>query len=84
MSKNDHRKFFRTKVTIEIITEDMPVRDDTSLEEIANNVTAGDWSGSTSFASCELSRKQCVAALKKQGSDPEFFQLDDCGNDLKE
>ena len=76
------RKFFRTLVTIEILSEG-PI-DSPSLDNINSEITDGDWSGKITYGeSVEVSGLAMADLLRAQGSDPEFFQIDKLGNDLE-
>lgn len=76
------RKFFKTIVTVEVLSEDVPVEFD-NLQELHYMITSGDDSGV--IKSCihkKITGKQAAQALIKQGSDPGFFLIDKDGNDL--
>ena len=55
-----------------------------SLGDIGYEIDEGNWSGQieTMIDNQKLSGKNAVKCVKKQGSDPEFFQMDDDGNEL--
>jgi len=57
-----------------------------SLTDIDEAINNGDCSGRvTTIVDNEVKTgKEMAKLLKAQGSDPEFFQLDDEGNDLSE
>lgn len=79
------RKFFRTIVKIEILSEDEPVGDGVSLEEINYAITEGHCSGRISVDCQEQVTARLMARLLlAQGSDPEFMMLDSEGNEIKE
>ena len=80
------RKFYKTTITITVLSEDEPVSDDTDdfLIDLAWQIKEGDWSGKVEVTSTkELTAKQAAQALKRQGSDPEFFCLDDDGCEIE-
>lgn len=78
------RKFYRTLLTLEILSEYDPVTD-MSLADINYAITEGDYSGVMSVQSFEqLTSKQMADCTIAQGSDPEFFGLDATGNDVLE
>jgi hypothetical protein len=78
------RKFFRTVVTIEILSEDEPFDTD-DLGAIAGAIDSGPCSGSVKVVSVdEVDGGHMAKLLQEQASDPEFFQLDSEGNDLEE
>lgn len=75
------KNFFRTIVQIEIISDE-PIGDP-SLEEINYQIMEGDWSGQYSVISQEeMSSQQAAIAIAAQGSQPEFFGIDDSGNEI--
>lgn len=77
------RKFFKTVIQIEVLSEDTPVSDGISLSDIDFNITVGDWSGVINRVSVtQLSAKEVADALIEQRSDPEFFQVDQDGNEV--
>lgn len=76
------RKFYRQVVAIEILSEE-PIN--FSLAEIAEEIKNGDCSGVWNVTEDEeIDAPTCAKLLIKQGSDPEFFQIDENGNDLEE
>lgn len=82
--KMSQRKFYRTKVCVEILTEDTPWTSD-YLDVINYEITEGCASGLVAVGdSEELTAAEMVAALDIQGSDPGFFGLDDDGKDTRE
>lgn len=79
------RKFYKTIFRVEVLSEDFPVEDVDSLHDIAYQIDEGDCSGKVEHVrSVRLTGKRAAEALREQGSDPEFFQLDDNGNDLED
>ena len=75
------RVFYKTVIQVEVLSQE-PIGEP-SLEQLAYNITDGDWSGASKIKSIkELTGKQAAKALIKQGSDPEFFQLDEKGNEI--
>lgn len=76
------RKFYKTIFTVEVLSEDFPVKD-LSLKELAEETVHGDYSAQTEITKTEqLTGKEAADALVAQGSDPEFFMLDEEGNDV--
>lgn len=77
------RKFYKTIFIVTVLSEnELPPM---SLGELSYECMEGDFSGHLSVESkIELNGKQAADALKEQDSDPEFFQLDDEGNDLND
>jgi len=78
------RKFYKTTFQIEILSEDK-IPEWMNLEKIAYEITTGEWSGTCERTKTkELSSKECAEELMNQGSDPEFFGIDENGNELGE
>lgn len=74
------RKFYRTKIVVEVLSEELYRNEDINV--IAYDITHGDCSGIVNCVeSKEIDGKTAATLLIEQGSDPEFFQLDDEGND---
>ena len=79
------RKFYRTLITLEILSEYEPVPEDLSLQSLGQEIDYGDWSGIVKQHNYEeLTPQQMATYTIEQGSDPEFFALDAKGNDLLE
>lgn len=75
------RKFYRTKISVEILSED-PVSFD-NLAAVHQSITDGDCSGVWDVINVdELDGKQAASALSAQGSDPTFFRINEKGEDL--
>ena len=78
------RKFYKTTITFEVLSEE-PIPSWMELQNIVYETEEGDYSGATvGNVQVELDGKQAVKELAAQGSDPEFFRLDEEGNDLEE
>jgi hypothetical protein len=76
------RKFYRTVVQVEVLSEE-PYNFE-SLQQTAYDIEEGDCSGTCDVIKTQvLNGKQVVAALDKQGSDSEFFRLNEDGNDVE-
>jgi hypothetical protein len=68
------RKYFKTIITIEVLSEDAPVDvHQLTMQEIEYRYTYGDWSASVDDEVQELTREQVEEELLSQGSSPEFF-----------
>jgi len=78
-----NRKFYKTVIQVEILSEE-PYSSPTTLDQIHYDITFGDCSGYLSLlTSQELSRKDFIEEVFKQGSDPGFFNLQEDGTDLE-
>lgn len=77
-----NRKFYRAVFHYEVLSEE-PI-EDMSLEDIDYECRDGHCSGAFfgEVDRTELTGPEMAKALQTQGSDPEFFQLDEEGNDL--
>jgi hypothetical protein len=76
------RKFYKTVITLEVLSEDEPV-DNWDLENIVYGMDKGNLSGVVNTQDpIELSPAAAALALIEQGSDPEFFGLDRDGNEV--
>ena len=81
MAKKKKRQFHKTTITVEVLSEGSILQVE-SLQELAYMITEGDCSGQFSVGTSEaLTGKQMAEALMEQHSDPEFFGLDESGND---
>jgi hypothetical protein len=77
-------KLFKTRIVIEVLSDDGPYDGSQGLEGLAHDITDGPYSGMWDTESSEeLTPKQMADALKKQGSAPDFFGLDDDGNEVE-
>jgi len=75
------RKFYRTTITVTVLSEE-PFDYD-NLEGVHYAITEGECSGHYETTKSEtLTAKQVAEALQAEGSDPEFFQLTDEGEDI--
>jgi hypothetical protein len=78
------KKFYRTIVEIEILSEN-PFPEGVTLEGIHNEITDGEWSGQYEVKLTEEVDGPAMAKLlDKQGTDPQFFNLNDEGEDEEE
>lgn len=74
-----NRKYYKHTVVVEIISENDSIPD--NLADIAYQITEGGDSGKWELTKTKtLNGKQAAKELTKQGSDPEFFGLDEKGN----
>jgi hypothetical protein len=78
------RKFYRTVIQIEILSEEPYEGGD--LDTIKYDITEGHCSGRLKdvVRSEEKNGKEMAGLLCEQASDPEFFMLTKDGEDLKE
>ena len=70
-----NRKFFKTRIVVEVISEECPVSE-LGLADIAREITQGDCSGEiVDTQVISLTPSQAAQALIDQGSDPDFLGL---------
>lgn len=75
------RKFYRTVVQVEVLSEEPYDFED--LEQVRYDITEGHCSGQvTTLPTEEVDGPAMAKLLRGQGSDPEFFELDEQGNDV--
>lgn len=79
--KLSERKFYKTKIVVTVLSEE-PLNSNAELDAVHEYIVNGSGSGEVNWQpQVELNGKQMAAALRKQGSDPGFFQLTDKGED---
>jgi len=83
VNENIQKPIFRSIIQIEIIS-DAPIPDGMSLDDINYQITEGDYSGKieTTIDNQKLYGKTAVNAIINQGSDTDFFGIDDEGNEI--
>lgn len=76
-------KVYRTVYTVEVLS-DSPIEGDLSLTDIKYKITDGGCSGVVKelHKSHRLTGKDAVKVIQDQGTDPEFFNMDEEGNEL--
>ena len=75
------RLFYKRIIKVTVLSEE-PIQDMT-LGELSYECMEGDLSGSLEIKeTVVLNGKEAADALKEQGSSPEFFRIDEDGNDL--
>jgi len=81
MSKK--RKFYRTVIELEVLSEE-PLNDAT-MGDIDYGINEGGYSGRyvTKIQDQEVDGKTMAELLLEQGSDTEFFNLDENGKDIE-
>lgn len=74
------RKFYRTRIVFEILSE-VPT-ENMDIAELVYEADEGGMVGDVREHSCsEITVKECAELLGEFRSDPEFFGLDDNGNE---
>jgi hypothetical protein len=78
--KRGLKKIYKTIVEVEILSEEPFDESVTDIQAIAYEINEGSWSGVTNVRrSSTLTGKKAIDAIKKQGSSPDFFQMDEKG-----
>ena len=80
------KTIYRTVIKLEILSDE-PISDERSsmsLAGIVEECETGSFSGSHDFTivNQKVSGKKAVSLIQNQGSDPEFFGMDDDGNEI--
>jgi hypothetical protein len=80
--KKKPRKFWKTVITVTVLSETYPLNEHWELENIAREINSGDLCGEVGVRSQKrLNRKQVVKELIDMNSEPAFFDLDMKGRD---
>lgn len=78
------RKFYKTRIIVTVLSEE-PLNSNAELDAVHEYIVNGPCSGEVNWQpQVELNAAQAARALRKQGSDPAFFQLTDKGEDVNE
>jgi hypothetical protein len=76
------REFYRTVIHVEVLSEE-PYVFNGNLYSLAEDLDTGDCSGiARTIQEEKCNGPRMAQLLVAQGSDPEFFRIDDEGNDL--
>jgi hypothetical protein len=77
------KTYYKTKITFHVLSEE-PIPEDMNLDQIWYECIEGKYSGDLDFEKkvTKLTGAQAAKELMKQGSDPEFFGIDENGNAL--
>lgn len=78
------RKFFKQVFTVTVLSEEEPLSENVSLTHLDEYITDGDGSGQIDCVTEEIDAPTVARLLIEQGSEPEFFELSDTGEDLSE
>ena len=75
------RKFYKTVISIEVLSEE-PIPGDMELDSIVKECRDGCYSmRPLKHTVTKINGRQAANALKRQGSDPDFFRLTNSGAD---
>jgi hypothetical protein len=77
------KKYYKTVIHVEVLSEE-PIGD-VDMQTILYQTSEGGWSGknTTMVQDQELNGFEMARALEEQGSDPEFFGLDQNGEEIE-
>jgi hypothetical protein len=78
------RKFYRTVISIEVLSEDNHPTHATSLANLEREMVSGDWLGQVEMLHPKrISAKDVAKICEDMSSNPLFFGLDSRGRTLK-
>ena len=79
------KKIYKSVLRVEILSEE-PYPESVNLDTVSYDITDGHCSGMLEWEShnAELVGEEGAKALMNQGSDPEFFLMDEDGNELED
>lgn len=79
------KQIYRTVIQMTVLSE-YPIPDGMDLEEIAGNCVDGDFCGKSEYKKINepITGKRAANAVLDTGSDTEFFQMDNEGNEIEE
>ena len=84
VEKKPRRKFFKSVITVTVLSEDSPVGMSMELKDIDHAITEGDLVGVVELTSAyRITRKEVVDELTEMNSCTEFFGLDKNGRDAR-
>ena len=77
------RKYYKTQILVEIVSEE-PIDDGIGLGDLVRDCVDGPHSFEWNFVNNSevITGQHASSILQHHGSDPEFFRLDDKGNEL--
>lgn len=78
------KKLYRTVIQIEVLSED-PIPEGMSLDQIEEECNTGSFSGVHDFIKTNevIEGEEAVKAVMAQGSSPDFFQMDENGDEIE-
>lgn len=78
------KKIYRTVIQITVLSEE-PLPDGMGLDELVANCEDGDFIGKfeDKEVNVPITGKEAAEAVIVTGSDPEFFQMDNEGNEIE-
>lgn len=78
------KKIYRTVIQIEVLSED-PIPGDMTLDQVEEECNTGSFSGVHDFIKIneEIEGEEAAKAVRAQGSSPDFFQMDENGDEIE-
>lgn len=78
------KKLYRNIIVLEVLSEN-PIENET-LQDVVTETTIGEYSGNYDFTTNneEVYGKDAVMLCEKHGTDPEFFGMDNEGNEIED
>jgi hypothetical protein len=78
------KTIYKSVIIVEVLSDE-PICGDMLLHEIAEECETGDFSGKHYYKVCNQPIKgiKAAKAIIEQGSSPEFFQMDENGNEIE-
>ena len=74
------RTFYKYTIRVTILTED-PIPDDMGIGDMIDEMNSGAYTGTWHMVQTEQQgAKDMAAEMRRVGSDPDFFSIDDDGN----
>lgn len=78
------RKFYKSTIVVTILHEDEDALHNLNLSEVASGMERSEFSGEWSVVkTLEINGRRVAKELRVHGNDPEFFHVDDKGDDLE-
>jgi len=77
------KQIYKTIIQLEILSEEC-IPDGTGIETIVHEMFEGDYSGESDWkeTNTPIVGKEATKAIIAQGSNPEFFNMDNDGNEI--
>ncbi len=78
------KTIYKTVIRLEILSEE-PIPENMSIDDIQEECNTGSFSGihDITVANKPIKGIAAVKEMRKQGSDPDFFQMDENGNEIE-
>ena len=79
------KKIYRTLILLTVLSEE-PLSEDMSIQDIDEECEYGEYTGKTDWQKVNevLEGREAAIAVLETGSSPDFFQMDENGNELND